>query len=106
MSIASATLRSTISRKPNYGIDSPGMVFGEAAIGAIALVCAIFVPRLFGHNLLWPEIAIAVEFPALAASKLVYSKSGKMVIRDAILNRLRGAATSACSTQAAGAGCC
>ena len=88
MSIASATLRSTISRKPNYGIDSPGMVFGEAAIGTIALVCAIFVPRLFGHNLLWPEIAIAVEFPALAASMLVYSKSGKMVIRDAILNSI------------------
>ena len=43
MSIASATLRSTISRKPNYGIDSPGMVFGEAAIGTIAR----FAPSLF-----------------------------------------------------------
>ena len=88
MSIASATLGSTISRKPNYGIDSPGMVFGEAAIGTIALVCAIFVPRLFGHNLRWLEIAIAVEFLALAASMLAYSKSGKMVIRDAILNSI------------------
>ena len=84
MSIASATLRSTISRKPNYGIDSPG----EAAIGTIALVCAIFVPRLFGHNLRWLEIAIAVEFLALLASMLVYSKSAKMVIRDAILNSI------------------
>ena len=88
MFIASATPRSMISRRPNYGIDSPGMVFGEAAIGTIALVCAIFVPRLFGHNLRWLEIAIAVEFLALAASMLVYSKSGKMVIRDAILNSI------------------
>jgi ubiquinone/menaquinone biosynthesis C-methylase UbiE len=46
------------------------------------------VPRLFGHNLRWLEIAIAVEFLALAASMLVYSKSGKMVIRDAILNSI------------------
>ena len=88
MSIASATPRSIISRRPNYGIDSPGMVFGEAAIGAIALVCAIFVPRLFGHNLRWLEIAITVEFLALAASMLAYSKSGKMVTRDAILNSI------------------
>ena len=64
------------------------MVIGEAAIGTIALACAIFAPRLFGHNLRWLEIAIAVEFPALAASMLVYSKSGKMVIRDAILNSI------------------
>ena len=41
MSIASTTPRSIVSRRPNYGIDSPGMVFGEAAIGTIALVCAI-----------------------------------------------------------------
>jgi SAM-dependent methyltransferase len=61
---------------------------GEAAIGTIGLVCAIFVPRLFGHNLRWLEIAIAVEFLALAVSMLVYSKSGKMVIRDLILNSI------------------
>jgi arsenite methyltransferase len=88
MSIVGVNPGSTISRRPNYGIDSPGMVFGEAALGTIALVCAIFVPHLFGHNLRWLEIAIAVEFLALAASMLVYSKSGKMVIRDAILNSI------------------
>jgi len=88
MSIASVTPRSTISRRSNYGIDSPSIIFGEAAISTIALVCSIFLPRLFGHNLRWLEIAIAVEFLALATSMLVYSKSGKMVIRDAILNSI------------------
>jgi SAM-dependent methyltransferase len=88
MSIVGVTPKSIIHRKPNYGIDSPGIILGEAAIGTIALVCAIFFPRIFGHNLRWLEIAIAVEFLALAASMLAYSKSGKMAIRDAILGSI------------------
>jgi len=56
MSNAGAMQGSTIDRRPNYGIDSPGMVIGESAIGAIALACAIFFPCSFGHNLRWLEI--------------------------------------------------
>ena len=43
MSIVGVNPGSTFGRKPNYGIDSPGMVFGEAAIGTIAR----FAPSLF-----------------------------------------------------------
>ncbi len=85
---AGAMQGSTIDRRPNYGIDSPAIVIGEAAIGSIALACAIFLPRLFGHNLRWLEIAVAAEFLPLAVSMLVYSKSGKMAFRDAILDSI------------------
>jgi arsenite methyltransferase len=88
MSNAGAMQGSTIDRRPNYGIDSPGMVIGEAAIGAFALACAIYFPSFFGHNLRWLEIAVAVEFLALAVSMLVYSKSGKIAFRDAILDSI------------------
>ena len=74
--------------RPNYGIDSPGMVIGEAVLGTIALACAIFFPRSFGHPLRWLEIVAGVEFLALAASMLAYSKSGKIAIRDALLNSI------------------
>ena len=37
MSMVSATPRSTINLRPNYGIDSRGMGTGEAVIGTIAL---------------------------------------------------------------------
>ena len=83
---ASAGLRSTVQPRPNYGIDSPGIVMGEAVLGTIALLCAIFFPRIFAHDLRWLEMVVAVEFFALAVSMLAYSKSGKMAIRDALLN--------------------
>ena len=64
------------------------MVIGEAVTGAIALAGAIFFQRLFGHNLRWLEIVIAAEFLALAASMLMYSKYGKMTIRDVLLDSI------------------
>ena len=88
MSTASATTKSAIRQRPNYGIDSPGMVIGEAVIGTIALMCAVLFPRFFGHHLRWLEIMVAVEFYALAASMLVYSKYGKIALRDAILDSI------------------
>ena len=66
MSTANASPRSATGRRPNYGIDSPGIVIGEAGTGAIALAFAIFFPRFFGHNLRWLEVVIAAEFFALA----------------------------------------
>lgn len=88
MSIASVTPNRTLQPRPNYGIDSPGIITGEAVIGTIALACAVFFPRIFGRDLGWLEIVVAVEFLALAVSMLVYSKSGKMAIRDALLNSI------------------
>ena len=88
MSTANASPRSATDRGPNYGIDSPGMVIGESVTGAIALACAIFFPRFFGHNLRWLEIVIAAEFLALASSMLMYSTYGKMTIRDVLLDSI------------------
>jgi hypothetical protein len=56
MSTVNASPRSVTGRRPNYGIDSPGIVIGEAGTGAIALAFAIFFPRFFGHNLRWLEL--------------------------------------------------
>lgn len=86
MSTASASPNRTLQQRPNYGIDSPGIITGAAVIGTFALACTVFFPRIFGYDLRWLEIVVAVEFFALAASMLVYSKSGKMAIRDALLN--------------------
>lgn len=88
MSTASVSPNRTLQQRPNYGIDSPGIITGEAVIGTIALACAVFLPRIFGRDLRWLEIVIAVEFFALAVSMLVYSKSGKLAIRDALLNSI------------------
>ena len=86
MSPASVIPNRTLQQRPNYGIDSPGIIMGGTVIGTIAMACAFFFPRIFDHDLRWIEIVVAVEFFALAVSMLVYSKSGKMAIRDALLN--------------------
>lgn len=83
MSIASVTPNRALKPRPDYGIDSPGIITEEAVLGTTALLCAVLFPRLR-----WLEILVGVEFRALALSMLAYSKAGKMRIRDRILDAI------------------
>lgn len=86
--IAEQMERRAMPQKADYGIDSPAMVTGAACIGAVALCLAIFDAHLFGVRLRWLGVIAALEFLGLAGAMLLYSKSGKMRIRDAILGSL------------------
>lgn len=76
------------TRKPDYGIDSPGIVFGQFIAGLLAMVLAILTPHVFGLQVRWIEIAAAAYFLHGAWSMIRYSKSGKLKLREKLLNMI------------------
>jgi hypothetical protein len=74
------------SHKPNYGIDSPAIVLGQAIAGMLATALAIFTPRAFGLQVRWIEAADARYFLHGAWSMLRYSRSGKLGLREKLLD--------------------
>lgn len=74
-----------MSRKPDYGIDSPGIVAGLLIASALAFAATRFLPRLLHHDVRWLEWIACVYFLSGALGMLRYSKSGKLRFRDQIL---------------------
>lgn len=77
-------------KKPNYGIDAPGVIRNLLLIGFILLLCSLFLPAD-----LFPPISNVLKsstfFPAIflllaGILMLVYAKSGKFKHRDRMLN--------------------
>jgi SAM-dependent methyltransferase len=75
-------------RRPNYGIDSPGIVIGLFVASALALAAGIVFPHVFGLRARWLELLASGYFLAGASGMLAYSRSGKLRIRDQILNAI------------------
>ena len=74
-----------MSRKPDYGIDSPMIAASLLTLGLIFLGCAGFLPNASRLHLRWPLMVLGAYLLLLAFGMLLYSKSGKLQIRDAIL---------------------
>ena len=80
----------SLSDRPNYGIDAPGVIRNLLVIGTICVLLALFGPHAFhignvaillGDSLLWPAIFLLV--PGLLM--LLYSLHGKFLHRDRML---------------------
>src|SRR5215831_4239697 len=81
------------SRRPDYGIDSPGIVIGELALSGVAFAAAVALALLHAPRLLrvplWGLCALAGGYLLLSAgSMLFYSKVGKRYIRDRMLSSI------------------
>jgi arsenite methyltransferase len=74
------------SFKADYGIDSPAIVLGQAIAGLVAMTLAILKPRAFGVQVRWIEAAAALYFLHGACSMLRYSRSGKLRLREKLLD--------------------
>jgi SAM-dependent methyltransferase len=75
-------------RRPDYGIDSPAIVAAQFAVGVLTLVLAIAKPRIFGLHVRPLEIVIGIYFLQGAVSMVVYSRSGKLKLREQLLDML------------------
>jgi SAM-dependent methyltransferase len=72
--------------KPDYGIDSPAIVGGQLAVGLLATAFAFLKPRVFGLSVRWVEVATAAYFLHGALSMIHYSRSGKLKLREVLLD--------------------
>jgi ubiquinone/menaquinone biosynthesis C-methylase UbiE len=73
-----------VSKKPNYGIDSPAIVGTLAAAGVVAL--SVAYTRTSAWR--WVGYAFGVYFLIGAAGMVYYSKIGKLALRERLLNRV------------------
>jgi hypothetical protein len=79
-----------MSSRANYGIDSPAIVAGLSVLGGLAFSTAL-VWRLFGDPPLLGQIALVgtgAYFVLGAVGMVSYSKAGKLLIRDQILESI------------------
>jgi SAM-dependent methyltransferase len=82
-------------RRPNYGIDAPGLVLRFAAIGIISFIlgCALIVAQKVGLPI-WtrfpvsPLLWMGVSFLLTALVMLWGSKIGKLRLRDRVIARI------------------
>lgn len=77
-----------MSRKPNYGIDAPGVVFGFLIGGSLLAMVGFIVFRLVGAP--WNRLGISVAitggvFALQGLLMLLYSTHGKFLHRDRML---------------------
>ena len=74
--------------KANYGIDSPYIIAGESIIGVILIGLTWVYPHLFGLPARWIGLAAGLLLLSSAAGMMSYSKSGKLRIRDQVLESI------------------
>jgi hypothetical protein len=73
----------------NYGIDSPAIVTGLVAAAVIAGVVACLCAVVDAPVALTVSLGVAsVYLASYAASMIIYSKRGKMRVRDRLLNAM------------------
>jgi arsenite methyltransferase len=75
-----------MQKRPDYGIDSPGIVAGLLAAGVVMLGLAGFFPHAWGLPTKWIERAAAAYFFCGAAGMLFYSRVGKLQNREQLLD--------------------
>ena len=75
-----------MKRKPDYGIDSPAIVAFQFAVSALAFGVAILWPRLLHLPARWIGIVAGLYFLNGAAGMVRYSKTGKIQLRDRLLD--------------------
>jgi hypothetical protein len=79
-----------MSSRPDYGIDSPAIVAGLFLLSGIGLGAAL-VWRLFGDPPPVVEIAlvaVGLYFLSAAGGMILYSRAGKLRIRDMMLDAI------------------
>jgi arsenite methyltransferase len=77
-----------MSSKPDYGIDSPAIVLGQLTVGLLAIALAFLKPRVFGFQLRWICVGVGVYSLYGALSMVQYSKSGKLKLREKLLDMI------------------
>jgi arsenite methyltransferase len=78
--------RTGLARKPDYGIDSPGIVTFQFVASGLAFGIAVAVPHLFGLPARWICLLAGLYFLNGGLGMLHYSKIGKLKLRDRLLN--------------------
>jgi SAM-dependent methyltransferase len=72
---------------PNYGIDSPAIVTGLFALGAIAIGLTLWLRRIGLPHPFWGiGLGIGVYFLLAASGMVWYSKVGKLRLREQLLD--------------------
>ena len=74
--------------KANYGIDSPYIIAGELIAGALLTASTFAFPHFFGSPARWICLAVGLFLLSSAAGMIYYSKSGKLRIRDELLQAI------------------
>ena len=74
--------------KANYGIDSPYIISSELIAALIVIAFTSAFPHLLGPPARWIGLAIALFMLSSAAGMVSYSKSGKLKIRDELLESI------------------
>jgi hypothetical protein len=82
-------MRTNGSHKPDYGIDSPGIIAVLMAAGVIAIGAALVKPDRFGLWMRWTGWLTGAYFLNSAFGMLHYSKVGKLKLRDHLLKQIR-----------------
>jgi len=75
--------------KANYGIDSPYIITGELLAGIVLTGLVFALPHLFGLPARWITLAVGLLLVSSAAGMVSYSKSGKLRIRDELMDSIR-----------------
>jgi arsenite methyltransferase len=76
-------------RKPDYGIDSPGIVGGLFVFSALSFGVAVAVPPVFKLPIRWISMVAGVYFLQGALGMLHYSRIGKVRLREKLLGCIR-----------------
>jgi SAM-dependent methyltransferase len=74
--------------KANYGIDSPYIITGELIAGAILTASTFAFPHFLGSPARWVCLGVGLFLLSSAAGMVSYSKSGKLRIRDELLETI------------------
>ena len=75
-----------MSKKPNYGIDSPAIVGFELVVSVTGFVVALAIAHPFGSIGTWIGSALGIYFLHSALQMLYYSKAGKLKLREQLLD--------------------
>jgi len=78
-------LANKMSRKPDYGIDSPAIIAGQFFLSLLAFAVAAAFPMLFRLPMRWIGLLAGLYFLQGALSMLYYSRVGKLKLRNHLL---------------------
>jgi len=77
-----------LSQKPDYGIDSPGIIVGQFVIAVALLLVAAFVPKISVVHVRWGALIVGLYFLYSGLNMIFYSKYGKLELREQLLNSI------------------
>ena len=79
-----------MAKRPDYGLDSPAIVAGEAVLGIVMLGAAALLRLLRLPALLWViALAVGAYFLLNALGMIRYSRRGKLRLREEALRLVR-----------------